>query len=453
MLNKRLTSEDSLSVCLVKDHYSTLKALHTDLGKMSSCIQNQNNYRLELVLLKVLRGESINVVVYGGSNCAQGMFPIILKDWWSKVITPITGSSLNVKVIGIGGTGSGYYQFCHEIYLKQAETIDLVILETAVNDVMNTVIGMSNVNRNVPLEQLTRQLLNRPNSPAIFYVNLFLISEHNFQCVNLVDYGQDFVSNNYRITTLNLRCLCCHAHKGKFYANPKTYDVHEGLHSKLLGHAQIALMIIHVISSTIARMEKDVESFKLKGFSWFDAVRSNISPLPSPVFIKGKNSPIMSSQCWATLTPDFREDKPRNSLWLRITKNTGFTYFSSFLIGGISYSAENVSRTDAYGGLLGSKANSEVTISFTVTPQLSVGSNSTATVGIVSRCSGTARAVEVWLDDLYNKRVKMPLKSENSQTAVAIVGTHVQPGSHALTMRIVKEGKAVLVGVFVGSSD
>ena len=37
-------------------------------------------------------------------NSIRGRFPILLKGWWKSVITPLTGSSLNMKVIGIGGT-------------------------------------------------------------------------------------------------------------------------------------------------------------------------------------------------------------------------------------------------------------------------------------------------------------------------------------------------------------
>ncbi len=184
LLSQTLTSVDPLSIWLTRDRYPTLETLQINLTKMSSCIQNQENLRLELVLLKVLNGKAINAVIYGGSNCAQGMFPVILRDWWNKVIKPISGSQLNQKIIGIGGTGSGYYQFCHEVYLEENETIDLVMLETAVNDLVNVVVGPSNHSRSLPLEQFTRQLLKRPNNPAVFYVNLFLVNKQNCQCLS-----------------------------------------------------------------------------------------------------------------------------------------------------------------------------------------------------------------------------------------------------------------------------
>ena len=80
-LNHTLTSMDPLSVWLIKNRYQTLETLKLSLVKMASCILNKENLRLELVLLKVLKGEAINVVVYGGSNCAQGMFRVIFHDW------------------------------------------------------------------------------------------------------------------------------------------------------------------------------------------------------------------------------------------------------------------------------------------------------------------------------------------------------------------------------------
>ena len=452
MLNQKVTSVDPLSIWLVKDQYPTLKALQMDLTKMLPSIENQENPRFHLVLLKALRGESINVVVYGGSNCVKGMFPIILQDWWNTVIMPISGSSLNVKTIGIGGTGSGYYQFCYGVYLRKNETIDLVILETAVNDAVNTVYDTSNFNRNLPLEQFTRQLLNRPDHPAVFYVNLFLVSKRD-KCLNLVDYGQRLISNTYDITTLNLRGLVCRLREGKFYADENTNKVQNGWHSNLLGHAQIAFMLIHVISQNIVKMTQNATEQVINDVSLFNTVGPEIPPLPLPVYIRGENSTITSPQCWSNLRHDLKNEITDNSLQLTLVRSVGFEYAKSIRIGKASYSAKSVSRTDSFGGFLGNEVNSEVTVAFTVTPQRSEASITTGSVGIASRYGSGGGVVEVWLDDGYKKRVRVRLRSQYSQTAVAVVDVRVQPGRHTLTMRIVEKGSSVLAAVFVGPPD
>ncbi|XP_028392689.1 uncharacterized protein LOC114517231 [Dendronephthya gigantea] len=451
MLNQKLTSVDPLSVWLVKDHYPTLAALQMDLEKMWPCIENLENPRFQLVLLKALRGESINVVVYGGSNCVQGMFPVIFQDWWNTVITPISGSSLNVKTIGIGGTGSGYYQYCHGVYLRQNETIDLVILETAVNDAVDTAFDSSNLNRNLPLEQLTRQFLNRPNHPAVFYVNLFLVSERG-ECLNLVDFGQRLISNTYGITTFNLRCLVCQLRDGKFYAYEKTRKVQHGWHSNLLGHAQIAFMIINTISQSIVKMTQNATEKGLSDLSLFNTVRPKISALPFPMYIR-ENSSITSPQCWSNLRYDYKNANTGNSLRLTLLKSIGFKYANTIRIGKISYSAKSVERTDSFGGFLGKKVNSELTVAFTFTPHRSEASVTTGSVGIASRYGNVGGVVEVWLDDGYNKRVRVRLRGYYAQTAVAMVDVGVQPGRHTLTMRIVKKGSCVLTAVFAWPSD
>lgn len=455
LLDKTMATVDPLSVWLVKDRYPTLETLRTNSYKMSSCIENHENLRLELVLLKILKGEAINVVIYGGSNSAQGMFPVIFRDWWSKVIKPISGSQLNLKIIGIGGTGSSYYQFCHGIYLEENETIDLAILETAVNDVLNVVVGESKITQSLPLEQLTRQLLKRPNNPAVFYVNLFILpSKKNPRCLNLVDYGQGLISELYAITTIHLRCVSCRLLNGKYYADTSTGQAKDGWHSKLLGHAQVAFMIIHVISKTFTKIARDMNRLTASDLSesWFNALSSKIPPLPSPVYIKGETSIIRSSKCWADLTSNRKETVIHNTLRLTLVKSFGFKY-SKRVTGGSSYSAETVARTDAFGGLLATAINAEVTVLFTVASQSSEGSLSTGSVGFLSRYAYNGGTVEAWIDDRYGERVRIRLQRQGSLTAVVMLSTHVKPGKHTLTLRTVEKGHSILVGVFVGPSD
>ena len=116
LLQQALT-RDVLSVWPLKERFSTLRDLHLDKNNFWSAIKDENNERLERIGEKVLRGMTVNVAVYGGSNTAggglqedeksiKGRFPILLQGWWDNVITPVTGSRLNITIIGIGGTSS-----------------------------------------------------------------------------------------------------------------------------------------------------------------------------------------------------------------------------------------------------------------------------------------------------------------------------------------------------------
>ena len=144
-------------------------------------------------------------------NSTRGRFPILLKGWWESVITPLTGSRLNMKIIGIGGTSSSCYQFCYKVYLDH-NNIDFVILDLSVNDAVAIRFKNSgNINESWLLEQFTRQLMNEPNHRAIMFINFLNTKNRSRGCFNLMDLGQSPLTNHYNITTVNLRNLACHA--------------------------------------------------------------------------------------------------------------------------------------------------------------------------------------------------------------------------------------------------
>ena len=102
------------------------------------------------------------------------------------------------------------FQFCYKVFLGGFE-YDLAIVELSVNDTKG--ITLQKVNKALPLEQLTRQLMNRENRPAIFYVNLFVTKIPNLGCFNLMNLGQSLLCDHYDITTINLRDTTCRLKK------------------------------------------------------------------------------------------------------------------------------------------------------------------------------------------------------------------------------------------------
>ena len=190
-----------------------MRDLHLDKNNFCSAIKDENNERLERIAEKVLRGMTVNVAVYGGSNTAggglqedeksiKGRFPILLQGWWDNVITPVTGSRLNITIIVIGGTSSRYYEYCYNVYLD-INNIDLVILELSVNDAVAVKLGnLTNFNYSLPLEQFTRQLLNEPNNLAVMFVNFFIYFK-NIVLISLIS-----TNLSYLVIIISLRSMC-----------------------------------------------------------------------------------------------------------------------------------------------------------------------------------------------------------------------------------------------------
>ena len=61
-----------------------------------------------------------------------------------------------------------FFQFCFGSYIHKNP--DLVFIELSVNDMRKV---PPNVNKSLPLEQFTRQVLTYSTEPAVVYVNLF----------------------------------------------------------------------------------------------------------------------------------------------------------------------------------------------------------------------------------------------------------------------------------------
>ena len=71
--------------------------------------------------------------------------------------------------LAIGATGSYFYSYCYQTFLAAREKIDIVRIEVCVND----------LNKSMPLEQLTRQVLTHPSTPAVLFINLVSYERNN----------------------------------------------------------------------------------------------------------------------------------------------------------------------------------------------------------------------------------------------------------------------------------
>ena len=115
---------------------------------------------------------------------------------------------------------------------------DIAIMEMSVNDAKGNT--LQNVNKAQPMEQLTRQLMNCENRPAIFYGNIFTTKIPNHGCFNLMDFGQSLLCDHYDITTINLRDTICRLNNnGGYNVTTKAINIQskDCSHIGLLGHA------------------------------------------------------------------------------------------------------------------------------------------------------------------------------------------------------------------------
>jgi hypothetical protein len=452
----QVLNKDVLSEWPLQKRFSSLNDLYLKKSNFWSVIKYENNKRLDRTARKVIHGETVNVVVYGGSNTAggglqedensiKGRFPNILEGWWKSVITPVTGSSLNVKIVGIGGTSSSYYQFCYKVYLDH-NNVDLVILDSSVNDgVAVKLKNLDHMNESLPLEQFTRQLLSEPNHYAVMFVNFFLTRNRSCGCFNLMDLGQSLVTDLYNITTFNLRNLACEFRSGHFQITAKAvkHQAKDKYHMSLVGHAQAAFMIIQVITKSIRRLLNDshVVTHRTTNDCYTSPNVSKYEPLPPPKYIKPPFRIIKNALCWTGLAPD-RKFKIRNTLKVSILKRKAFDHTEDIPIISPSYRGE-VHRTDCFTCWRGKTKDSEITFLFEV-PDVSP---SVSSVNMFTRSSRDSGEFEVWLDSDARKRIYP--KTRQRQTVVVPVATGVRPGNHTLTVRITKDGNVAVLGIAV----
>ena len=443
LFNKTISQHEQTKWFL-PDQFPALQSFNRNFNSNWSAIQNPDNKRVEPTLLKAFHGEDVNIVVYGGSNTAAGLFPLIIQQWWDKNIFPISGSVLKVRNVAMGGTSSIYFQFCYDIYLDKGEDVDLVILELSINDAFCD-IQNSSIPKSLPFEQFTRELLNRPNKPSVLVVNLYTLLFHGEtpQCVNLMDFDQNQVVHNYNITAINLRNLVCSFKMGKYYATQRTYDLKENggtWHINSKGHAQTAFLIIQVILRTLKKIIFSGNTFKNSTKSYTTSTTTSIPARNSHIAIE-------TPQCWSRLTPDYKNNVLRNTLEINVIKSKGFVYRQGIRIRKTSFSSTE-ERKDAFGGFLAEEQGSKITISFTV-----VGSSFPRSVGIISRSLANGGEVEIWLDEDNSKRTYVKLNDQGNQTIMRIIGTQMTPGNHTITMHVVKSGISVIVGVVVGPAN
>ncbi|XP_022784224.1 uncharacterized protein LOC111324831 [Stylophora pistillata] len=453
--------------------------------------------RLKNVILRSLQGENIGIAIMGGSISAgagltydgedlRGLYYRVFSDWWRKIVLPLTGSSIKLSNLAMGGTSSNFYAFCYSVFLNPETDMDLAFLDFTVNDYVqfkNCKFPMA-----LPLEQLTREVLSEGSSPAVMFVNFVQGDVKRPKCENLENHGQTLLAKHYGITTFSLRKFLCSGFSAKQKNLSKMFAT-DGNHISIIGHAQMAFMMINhvrqlmlnVLDGLMTTMKGKVTAEKLSLPSIGDRIILPDCPLkfknlPETLFKSYCQNLCEHPRCFTQITPDCTSNITANqSLQVNAIGTFGFEAIQKVPINSVllpnatceakQRSLENhdqqfneiqTHRTDAYGGWKSKSKNSmlelEILIPFTSLSKQCImeGETPARMVAIAVRTRGNGGQAKVWLNEHEERGVLISSYSLFSHTKLHTIASHVMPGRHVISIRTETPGVFILSGVMVG---
>lgn len=452
---KHSMEKSPFEIWYFKDTFKSLEdmSLTPELYNNQSVERSTTKRRLQNVMTRALLGQNIGVTVMGGSISAgggmindysdlRGIYYRVFIDWWQKAIQPFTGSSIGLRNLAVGGTGSNFFSFCYKTLMKPQDNMDIVFLEFSVNDYI--LFKDSHLPRAFSLEELTRQLLSEESLPAVMFVNF--IQGENFipVCNNLENHGQTMLAWHYGITSLSMRESLCPNMENK--KRPAMFSS-DGHHASIIPHAQMAMMIIdNVRNALLEVIESSQQGFHL----------APSHDLPRAVYYMDSHTLVPDPLCYTLITPDETEKFFNPSLSVTEIQNKGFKLVQDVAIGFRKMLSGqcNVepSRTDGYGGWEAEKENSTLKLKIGLPPHGILGDNVTRDVAIMFRTSGHGGKAKVWLEK-YKPEIFVDTYSPFGHTRLITVTRHVTSGSHVLTVKVVKEGTFLLCGIMAGGKS
>ena len=453
---KRSMEKSPYEIWYYKDKLKSLEdmSLSSELYNNQIVERQTTKSRLRNVMTRVLLGQSIGVTVMGGSisagggmisDCSnlRGIYYRVFIDWWQKAVQPFTESSITLRNLAVGGTGSSFYSFCYKTLMKPEDKMDIVFLEFSVNDYL--LFKDSHFPKALSLEELTRELLSEKSLPAVMFVN-FIKGENSVpDCNNLEKHGQTMLAWHYGITSFSMREPLCPNMGNKKWPTMFSSD---GQHAGIIPHAQIAMMIIDNVRSALLEV---LESSK----QGFHPVLSS-HDLPRAVYYMDNPTVLPDPLCYTLITPDETEKFFNPSLSVTEIQNEGFKPFQGMSIGvrgafSGQFNSEP-SRTDGFGGWEAEKENSTLKLKIDLPQKRILGGNVIRNVAIVFRTNGYGGKAKVWLEN-YKPGIVVDAYSSFGHTRLVTVARHVTPGSHVLTVKVVKAGKLFLCGVMAAGKS
>lgn len=399
---------------------------------------------MQRTLRKAVLGKNIKMLVVGGSISAggglwkdrgniDGVYHRALADWWERTVTPITKSKIEMNNVAIGGTDSEYFSYCINNFLESNP--DIVLWELSANDYNR--FNERNFDPSKPLEQLTRIILQLPSHPALIYVNFFRGDKQNFQlgekCPDSEETEVDILSRYYDIPSLSWRRMVCSLITKRTFVNQELFG-DDGYHPNLLGHAQVAMLLLMYVKGVFKSVLAD-DLDKIKKFNILsegDSDFEDVFQLKIPAF---KDPLKPKPSCWTLITPDYTKVFRNTLNEVNVLKGHGFELRN--------VTAWDV-RTDRIQCLFATKPGAILDLSLDV-PVLDDDRNlpladaqtRTLAIAIHNKFGGAA---DVQLDELPSKTSVAYVTEKLRQTKVHVVSEDVRPGVHNLRFRSLSPG-------------
>ena len=254
----------------------------------------------------------------------------------------------------------------------------------------------------------------------------------------------------------------------------------DGNHISIIGHAQMAFMmithvrqlILNVLESLITTKKVKVTIEKMSLPSIGDRIILPDCPLkfrnlPETLFMSYRQNLRERPRCFTQITPDCtRNITAHQSLQVKAIGNFGFEEFQKIAINNVvlpnatcevkQFGEMQTHRTDAYGGWKSKSKNSmlelEILIPITSLSRQCIMDAATQTrkVAIAVRTHGNGGQAKVWLNEHEERGILVTTYSLFGHTKLYTIASHVMPGRHVISIRTETPGVFILSGVMAG---
>lgn len=418
---------------MYKDLHSTPDQLGVTEERVEKALSNVGNeQRLNNLLLRALQGEEVKLVVIGGSISKGAPFSEegkgnmvyfnAIEDWWNKVIGSVTQSSMSSDSIAIGGVGTDYFSYCLQTHLEEDNKAKLILWELSAND--RGRYDSAPFPPGQPLEQFTRNVLTRVSKPTLMYIHFFRGQDYmGGQCKNCEDEGGDTIASHYNITSLSWRNFVRDSMVAKeSLFLEKSIFADDRLHPSILGHAQMAYLIINHLKKTFLKFLKQ-SALDITRKSKQGVVNEDDIELPDIMY---RDTSTGKPLCFTYFK--YNSNEPKDSLSVEYKKQDGYRFniFKQFKI-----------REDKLGGMQTKLAQKELQVAFDLPTNYSK-------LAIITH-GGTGGA-QISLDSFTP--VLVETDNYTMGTKLQVIRKDVKTGEHVLNVKSMNNGFA-LCGIAV----
>ena len=427
--------KDFTQTWIYKDLYNSPFQLGVTDELLAKSLANRGSEkRIHKLLIKALEGDTVDLVVIGGSISRGAPFSErgldfriyfhALTNWWNQVFDSVSRSTIEAKSISIGGIGTDYYSYCLTPHLPEDTRPTVFLWELAAND--RGRYDNKQFPRAQPLEQLTRNILLRPSNPLLMYANFFRGNDFiDDKCMNFEDEGGQKIAENYHITSVSWRDFVCdNMRSAQDGFRMKDIFADDIVHPSLKGHAQMAYLLINYLRSEFLQLLKNHQemlqtpSMTLPEFKQIIWGRGDMD-IPSIIY---HETSTKTPLCKTYFYNDGKE--PQNTLTdIEIVDKSDFHYniYKKFKLRG-----------DQLGGL--QTTFTEQLLEYVITIHRPI-----CRLVIISH-SGTGSA-KCWVEN--HSPVYVDTRDYHMGTMIEIVATNLEPGKYNLNILSQKGGFAV----------